>query len=268
MSPCKKYQPLLVGKLFAELDSHAENQLDLHLDGCAHCRQLLVEFRELVQSAGKPVRPQLPDHFWEGYWDRLAARMEEETSLSVSVRSRLGHWLATVRVPIPKVAWGLVLLVIGFVVGHYVWQSEQSPPLADEPSIRRPISSQEIATRKAQFFERSKILLLGIVNEDFSEASPADFDRQRQAALELKSEAREIRAAMAASPDLRLLQLIDQLELIYLQIANLEIEHDLTGVELVREGIDREGLLLKINLEEMTRQARGTSPAGKNRLRL
>ncbi|NUP97406.1 MAG: hypothetical protein HUU28_14690 [Planctomycetaceae bacterium] len=46
-----------------------------------------------------------------------------------------------------------------------------------------------------------------------------------------------------------------------MQIAALEIEHDLSNVELVRDGIDREGLLLKLNIEELKRKAKAEAPA-------
>ena len=49
----------------------------------------------------------------------------------------------------------------------------------------------------------------------------------------------------------RLRELIIELEVILLQIANLETANDLTGIELIKSGIDRNGILLKINLEEM-----------------
>ena len=47
--------------------------------------------------------------------------------------------------------------------------------------------------------------------------------------------------------------LIDDLEVILLQIANLEAEHDVPAIELVRSGVDRRGILLKIQVEQMRR---------------
>ena len=41
------------------------------------------------------------------------------------------------------------------------------------------------------------------------------------------------------------------LEVILLQIANLETEYDLPTIEMVKSGVDRRGVLLKINIEEM-----------------
>ena len=41
------------------------------------------------------------------------------------------------------------------------------------------------------------------------------------------------------------------LEVILLEIANLETEYDLPTIEMVKSGVDRRGVLLKINIEEM-----------------
>jgi hypothetical protein len=109
--------------------------------------------------------------------------------------------------------------------------------------------------RAAQLLERSKILLIGIVNDDFEAARSSDLARQRKVSRSLLQETRALQTDLSGSPDRRLQQLLQQLELVLLQIANLEIEHDLSSVDLVREGIDREGLLLKINIEELARAA-------------
>ena len=57
----------------------------------------------------------------------------------------------------------------------------------------------------------------------------------------------------------KLYQLVSDLEVILLQIANLESQNDLPAVEMIRSGVDRRGILLKINLEEMERDNWGTS---------
>jgi hypothetical protein len=50
-----------------------------------------------------------------------------------------------------------------------------------------------------------------------------------------------------------MVDLITDLELILLQIANLESEYNIPEIEMVKSGVDRRGILLKINIEEMRR---------------
>jgi hypothetical protein len=47
--------------------------------------------------------------------------------------------------------------------------------------------------------------------------------------------------------------LIASLEIILLQIANLESDNDFEAIELVREGINRQGILMEINLSDLHR---------------
>jgi hypothetical protein len=49
----------------------------------------------------------------------------------------------------------------------------------------------------------------------------------------------------------RLRSLISELQVILLEIADLQAQGDLQGVDLIRSGVDRKGVLLKINLEQM-----------------
>ena len=52
-------------------------------------------------------------------------------------------------------------------------------------------------------------------------------------------------------PQNQIYNLISDLEVILLQIANLESEYNLPAIEMVKNGVDRKGILLKINIEEM-----------------
>jgi hypothetical protein len=50
--------------------------------------------------------------------------------------------------------------------------------------------------------------------------------------------------------DARSAELVGDLEKIMIELANLEEEHDLPNVELIRTGIRRENLLFKIRMAE------------------
>ena len=74
---------------------------------------------------------------------------------------------------------------------------------------------------------------------------------QKQISQQLVKEADLLKQQLKNPAQHRLRELIIELEVILLQIANLETTNDLTGIELIKSGIDRNGILLKINLEEM-----------------
>jgi hypothetical protein len=263
--PCKKYEPRLVAKIFGDLSTVDEQKLEHHLADCAKCRAALAEMQHVLGAIGAPTRSEMPEHFWEGYWHRLVERMEKDDRVApeaAPLSSRVWRWLRVkwhenpLLVPVARTAGILALLVAGVLVGHYWWPQQETTPIistAPEPA----------QARAAQWLERSKILLIGVMNEDFAAATPSDFSHQRQVSRSLVAEARTLRREIDPAANRRLMQLMSQLELILLQIANLEAEHDLSSVELVREGIDRNGLLLKINIAEMAQQEQRITPLAK-----
>ena len=46
-------------------------------------------------------------------------------------------------------------------------------------------------------------------------------------------------------------ELIASLEMILLQIANLESENDIEAIEIVKEGVNKQGVLMEINLTDL-----------------
>ena len=59
---------------------------------------------------------------------------------------------------------------------------------------------------------------------------------------------------MKGSSNQQLQRLISEVQVILLQIANLEIENDISGIELIKDGVDRRGIFLKINIQEILNQ--------------
>jgi hypothetical protein len=245
--------------------------LQAHLDECANCRNFLIEMEDALEKLGAPHRPEMPEHFWEGYWHRLAQRLEKEelaTPKRDSVFVRLSEWLREkwvarpLLIPLGRTAGILALLVFGVVIGHYWWPQDRSDRA--QISQKNPPPMQVVQTRAEQWLERSKILLIGVVNEDLSGEARPDFSHQRLVSRNLLTEARALNRELDPVANRRLLQLIGQLELILLQIANLEAEHELSSVELVRDGIARDGLLLKINIAELAQQAQQQKLLSKN----
>jgi hypothetical protein len=258
-TPCKKYESSIAAKIFGELNAADEQKLQTHLADCAACCAALAEMQQALNAVGAPIRPEMPEHFWEGYWHRLVARMEKDertASAPASLPARL--WMSLraqwheqpLFIPVARTAGILALLFVGVLVGHYWWPHQETPQIASSP----PAQVQPVQARAEQWLERSKILLIGVANEDFSDPAQSDFSQERQISRSLVTEARALRREISPAANRQLLQLMSQLELILLQIANLEAEHDLSAVELVRDGIARNGLLFKINITEMAQQ--------------
>jgi hypothetical protein len=114
-----------------------------------------------------------------------------------------------------------------------------------------------------RYLERSQVLLLALFNADAADADYAtEVGMGRERAGALLVEGREVRKSLPRD-DRRLRELVDQLELILREIAHLEADADLESVDVIRDRLAREGVLLRINLEQMRESGAPGSPASK-----
>jgi hypothetical protein len=107
--------------------------------------------------------------------------------------------------------------------------------------------------RSQDYIERTKLILLALVNFDPSLEDPyaLNLPYQKQVSKELVKEASFLKQELADSDQERLENLIASLEIILLQIANLESENDLDAITFVRDGIEKRGILMEINLTDL-----------------
>ena len=115
---------------------------------------------------------------------------------------------------------------------------------------------QEIERRSARYLDRSKVLLLGLINYEPAEADTTilNLDVKKEVSQRLVREASTLKDELSQIRQLRLQKLVSDIEMILLQIANLEETQDLPSIEIIRSSVDRKGILLKINLEQMKNQ--------------
>jgi hypothetical protein len=114
------------------------------------------------------------------------------------------------------------------------------------------LASQEDEAHR--YIERSQLLLLAVLNGDAADEPSFGAQRERAGAL-----VREASSVRESSNDRRMQELVTQLEMILREIAHLEEDADVEAVDVIRNRVDREGVLLRINLEQM--RAANTTPA-------
>lgn len=125
---------------------------------------------------------------------------------------------------------------------------ERSAPGTTAPApVEMAASSNDAALR---YIGRSQVVLLALLNAEPDENYAAEVGSGRERAGALLVEGREVRKTLSRD-DRRLIELVDQLELILREIAHLDADADLESVDVIRGRLAREGVLLRINLEQM-----------------
>ncbi len=259
MIKCKKCRSLFLEYFYGELDASKKKLFDDHLSVCKKCQSEFAEMKAVLQFTGKRVRPEPPEEFWDSYEEKLERRIElEESSVTDSepLWEKLGKRLNLVPKWAYQAAAAAALILIGVFIGrglfspapsgtqHAALQSELAAPQQPEATL---------VNRSQAYIERSKLILLALVNFDPAVEDPyaLDLPFQKQVSKELVEEASFLKQELADSDHERLESLIAGLEMILLQIANLESEKDFESIELVKDGINRRGILMEINLTDL-----------------
>jgi hypothetical protein len=259
MNNCRICRSMFIEALYHELNQEQKQWFEAHLQLCPKCA---AEYEKTITTMGvlnQRTRTEPDKFFWEGYWDKLADRMEaEEKSVSRTVSWWQRIWQAINFQPnwTYRVATAVALIAIGVFIGKFHFGRPVSQPVETIQTVEMPPTAAEQASlqqRTDQYIERSKVLLLGLINfdPDSEDIYGLDMPYQKQISRELIQEANSLKEELSDPAQRQLRELIEDLKITLLQIANLESEHDLAGIELVKSGVDRRGIMLKINLEEM-----------------
>jgi hypothetical protein len=259
MNKCKKCRSLFLEHFYGELDTSKEKFFDDHISACDKCRSRFEEMQSVLQFTGKRVRPEPPEDFWDSYENKLGQRIEKEESSEKERefhREKRERRFSTAPKWVYQAAAAVALVIIGIFLGKAFF-SPSIPGVqhaSRQPGLTIPQQPEATLVHRSQdYIDRSKLILLALVNFDPAVEDPyaLDLPYQKQVSRELVQEASFLKKELAESDQERLEKLIASLEIILLQIANLESENDLDAIELVRDGIDRRGILMEINLSDL-----------------
>lgn len=249
MSDCEKFEDRFVDALYGELDPSIQQPLDEHLKQCSRCKELFASMQNTLHIMDGREHPELPNEYWNQYDQKLQKRIADAKPQNVRWHSfgKIPGWAL-------KAAAAFILVGVGVLIGRYYMTPTTQPQISNNrnvPSTSVQRVSMDPETKR--FLERSQVLLIGVVNlePDADGNYSTDLSAQKKVSRDLIQEASVIKTKLKGPDKRRLTELVSDLELILLQIANLEAEHDQPEIEMVKSGVDRKGVLFKINLEQM-----------------
>ena len=254
----RECRTMFVDALYAELGPRERNDFDRHLADCPDCMHEFSELRDLARTMNERKRHELTETEWKIFWNELSPNLGEKPAGGwKSLLRRLSRGLRT-RPAIRYALAGATLLLAGVLLGRVAFMPGQD--IEVQRLTQRLYDTEKILLneRAQNYLQRSKILLLGIMNS--SSVTPSSMSKEQDLSRSLIKEASGLRSELTDADQQRMRKLIGDLEVTLLQIANLRQQTDYPGVEIVRGGVERSGLLLKINLEQMRAQEERTPP--------
>ena len=261
MNRCERIRALFAEALYGELGSEDKAAFDAHLSSCPACAKEYEAMAMTLKVMNERERKDPGPEFWDGYWNRLEKRLDREAAadrIAAGASHRRSFRLFGV---LPGWAWqgaaAVALVAVGILIGRSLIRPpalrearQTPPPITTAPEIRQ---ASDPVLRAQGYFEKSKLILLGLVNYDPLTEDPAglDFPARKKMSRELVNQAASLKHDLKDPAQKRLRELVADLETILIQIANLESANDFEAVEFVKQGVDRKGIFLKINLSEM-----------------
>jgi len=241
MDKCQEYINSLIDGSYQQMNDENRQKFEKEMD-----KDCLDSFNKMKSTLQLMEQYQVPDpgkEYWDNYWDKLEERLE------TSKKSSSIPWSALMRIA--------AILFVGVFIGYLIFGSPDIPnEIAD--STNPDIQMAALNKKTADVLEDSKILLLGIVNmnspEDNSEI--IDFSFQKKISNDLLLQTADLKQQLSKIKNRRMVSLINELELILMQIANLEDDFDLPAIEMVKQGAENQSLLFKINMEHLLMEAK------------
>ena len=244
MTNCRPFDELISDHALGTLSGDDIHRLETHLAECPACRAELSA-RTSVLSNVHPDRSEPDDEFWHAFTDTVMEKVERTS------RQPFIYTLFPVNQPwILRVAAAVLLVATGIAIGR--------AGLLEQPGFHsteeEPLVNVSTAALSGTFevLERSRTLLLDLVNTDSAEGAP-NLEQRQRVAEELATRSAELYEQLSPGEQARLRALLQDLEVILLQIAHIESGTDIPGIEMIRDGVDRSAVLFKIELESLGR---------------
>ncbi len=237
--------------LFDELSREDRAFVETHLAQCADCRGELEGLRRTVHAFPPDTSDpsaSLPPAFWTELLNvvesRIAQRKPEQGWLP-----RGADWLVNALTPHRRLVLGVASITIvvtsAFVTWSVLRQNPSPPPVAESAATAPSESAGE--TRMDNYLRKSRLLFVGVTNMPVAEGQPVDLSTERSTSRQLVEEARILKQQAL---DDRSVRLINDLERIQIELANMEGRDETPTIKLVKSGIERQNLLFKIRIEE------------------
>ncbi len=266
MNDCKKSKLLFDEAFFGELTGQDKTFLDRHLENCPKCRVKLDQNSSLLSAVTQKKAHEPQPGFWDNYTTNLHRRMVSEGHLTGNQLSKKQTSRRFSARFIP--AWALqgaaavIILIVGIFIGRQFFApGAPSAPAPGPGNQNNAYLTSDLALRQktlqrtVRFLDRSRVILLAIENFDpaTQSAGTVNLPYQKEISRDLLKQAISLKQDLSSIRQRRLKELIAELEVILLQIANIDSGSEMETLQLVKGGQYIRGILFKIRINDLRR---------------
>lgn len=257
MSKHSEIQHLLYDYATNALDDAARGEVEHHLADCSTCAEDFKELQSAIALVPQPTTVPSQERD-EMFWAHLVMNVENEIRRKNQPRvNRFVAMVERVRLAFAlrpayqyAISGSLATMLLALLL--FRWQPTEEQQVADSLPIQNDAASMPAKfnanqERVRQYFRSSRTLLVGLANVATDDAANFDVSEEKMKARTLIHEARFVKTQPLNN---RTERLVNNLERILIELANLDESNDISNVEIIRSGIRQENLLFKIRMAE------------------
>ena len=255
---CEEAKTLFIEAYYRELDADRRKEFEEHLRLCADCAKAYNSMLQTLSLMDKRNQPDSEKVNSTTYWETVKTTIEKgENGGELHARKGKTVFLH----PAIRSSWvygiaAAVLIALGVFLGRTLFTplpqiamqaNAGNPRIADSTAI----AQREVDREVVSYLDRSKVLLQGIVNAPPEISSEGSLPHQQQLSRDLIQQANYLKTALKEPDQENMRKLIGDLEVVLMQLANYSNQSGVPLIELVKQGVDKKSILLKINLEQI-----------------
>ncbi len=231
---CKKYKEKIVLHLYGELSEKDSKELMEHIQECSDCAEDFEYTKKVFHVLDETKIEDVPEANWDKCWGVIEPGIQERK------RRRWGLPL------VPKWAYAAAALVLVFIVGLFVGRMNVVQPRA---SRSQPLEGPQSAMYPSiqEHLDSLTPLLVEYANYTPSpEDGKITIDQKLVRSLIIQN---ILLKRMIAEKNPNLAQLLEDVDLVLREIANLE-EEDTETLSMIKELIQQRGILYEIEVSK------------------
>jgi len=236
-------QHLFIDALDNQLTDDQKLSFYDHLKKCQTCADEFNDLKAIVKHTHTVNPPEPADSFWSHYWMNLQSKLDQPKRLT-QLSSRLASFSIERYLKIGLAAAAVVIISLGLYFGELNFRVFSVKPVAKIDDVQATAQS---------FLELSKIVLTSFSNVEPTEtARIPNFQQQKALSRKLVNQSARLKEELDPSAQKRIINLIDDLEVVLMQIAAMDSTYDLNTLEMIQYSVEQKSILFKLNLQDVS----------------
>ena len=245
MKTCNK-QYLVVDYFFDELNQKQKNEFEKHLAECEICQNHLNAFSATAPIIKRQKRLLPEKELMNEYSQQLKANYYLPKKFSTTIKEFFESLIITPSIPI-RVAEAVVLILIGIFIGKEIIWKPQTVPLQQFVNSNGYSASYVSDLVVKNYLQETEMILLDVANINPEENEQIVLSLSQLAQYgNLLQKTTFCRTQAEETKNEKLINMIDDIELILLELCNIEKETLQEKVTEIRQQINESNLLFEI----------------------